>query len=146
MRIKTVKQIDVSDWDDLVIETYGKIYSFQQQDGCKPRGIETISTSEKYLEDFENDAIPEIVNGEKMGISFKTWLERDPNSPLNPSDTELKKCSYYWGEDKEEWKSDKSNIGFFWYRNFYPHANAIANDLYKRGLLEEGEYQIVIDW
>lgn len=37
MNIKTIKQIDVSDWDALVTKTYGRPYSFQQQDGCKER-------------------------------------------------------------------------------------------------------------
>ena len=30
---KKVNMIDVSDFDQLVEDTYGKIYSFQQQDG-----------------------------------------------------------------------------------------------------------------
>jgi hypothetical protein len=29
--------IDVSDWDDLVMSTYGRIYNLQQQDGCQDR-------------------------------------------------------------------------------------------------------------
>lgn len=36
---KTKKVIDVDDWDRLVIETYKRPYCFQQQDGCKDRGI-----------------------------------------------------------------------------------------------------------
>lgn len=43
MNIKLIKQIEVDDWDDLVRKTYGKIYCFQQQDGCKDRGVENIS-------------------------------------------------------------------------------------------------------
>ena len=147
--IKKIKQISVQDWDAFVEKIYGKIYSFQQQDDCKSRGIETISTNGEYLEDFENETIPEIINGEERGVSFKSWLERDPNAPLNPSDEELKECGYYWGktkEDKKEWCVDKSNVNMFWERNFYPNVNMIANDLMKKGLLEEGEYQIKIDW
>ena len=34
---RTEKVIDVQDWDTLVQKTYGRIYSFQQQDGCKER-------------------------------------------------------------------------------------------------------------
>jgi hypothetical protein len=149
MKIKTVRQISVQDWDELVEKTYGKIYSFQQQEDCKSRGIETISTEEDEIEDFENDSIPEIINGEEMGVSFKSWIERDINAPLNPTDEELKKCGYYWGKeekDKQKWKTDKSHINLFWKRNFYPHPNVIAHDLFKRGLLEAGKYQIVIDW
>lgn len=149
MNIKLVKQIEVRDWDKLVSKTYGKPYSFQQQDGCKSRGVETISTNSDWAEDYENDSIPEIINGKEMGVSFKSWLERDPNQPLNPSDKELQNCGYYWGkteQDKKEWKERKSNIDMFWERNFYPEPNIIAADLCKKGLLEEGEYQIKIDW
>ena len=39
IKTKNVKMVEVSDWDKLVEETYGKIYSFQQQDGCKARGV-----------------------------------------------------------------------------------------------------------
>jgi hypothetical protein len=149
MKIKTVKQMDVQDWDSLVESTYKKPYSFQQQDGCKPRGVETISTGSDWAEDYETETIPEVTNGEEMGVSFKAWLAKDPNAPLNPSDTELKECSYYWGktdEDKEDWKTDKWRIRMFWERNFYPHVSMIAQDLCRRGLLEPGEYQIKIDW
>lgn len=31
-------------------------------------------------------------------------------------------------------------------KHFYPHASMIAQDLCKKGLLEEGEYDIKIDW
>jgi hypothetical protein len=149
MNIQTRKQISVQDWDNLVQKTYGKVYSFQQQDDCKPRGVETISTDENSLDDYENDTIPEVINGSKMGVSFKAWLERDPNTPLNASSEELKECGYYWGKtdkDEKEWKEDKSHINMFWERNFYPNASMIANDLCKKGLLEQGEYDIKIDW
>ena len=152
---KKIKQIDLLDWDELVEKTYGKIYSFQQQDGCKSRGFEIITTDSKWEEDeyedyevrdYENDTIPEIINGGEMGVSFKAWLARDPNTPLNPSDDELEECYYYNDEDKEEWKKDEDHIELFWQRNFYPNANAIAEDLCKRGLLKPGRYQINIDW
>jgi len=127
--IKTIKQIDVSDWDKLVEETYGKIYSFQQQDGCKDRGTETISTNSDWAGDYENTEIPFEVNGDEMGVSFETWLNTKPEDTakhFNPD--------YAW-ENR-----------LFWKRNFYPDANMIAEDLCKRGLLEQGEYQIKIDW
>lgn len=149
MKIKTIKQIDVEDWDDLVQKTYGKPYSFQQQEGCRDRGIEVISTHSDWAEDFANDTIPEVINGEKMGVSLKAWLARDPNAPLNPSKKELAECNYYKGnteEEEREWKEDKTHILMFWERNFYPEPNILAADLCKRGLLEAGEYQIYIDW
>lgn len=149
MKYKIKKVIEVQDWDALVQQTYGKVYSFQQQDDCKQRGVEEISTGEEYLEDYGNDTIPEVINGQKMGVSFKAWLARDPKTPLNPTKEELKECGYYWGkteEDEKEWKEDMNHINMFWERNFYPYANMIANDLCKKGLLEKGDYLINIDW
>ncbi len=56
MKTRTEKVIDVGDWDDLVTETYGRIYSFQQQDGCKERGTFQFEVpSEGY--DYERDIV-----------------------------------------------------------------------------------------
>lgn len=123
--INNVKQIEVADWDDLVKQTYNKIYNFQQQDDCKSRGIEEISTED--FEDYENTEIPFEVNGEEMGVSFKTWLETTPKETMK--------------HFNERYENE-----MFWERNFYPMPSMIANDLCKRGLLESGEYQIKIDW
>jgi hypothetical protein len=128
MKLKTKKTqvVQVQDWDDLVQETYGKIYSFQQQDDCKDRGTIFINIPSEPC-DFENDTVPEVINGEEMGVSFKAWLERDPN----------------------EWNgivSHRSFIQLFWTRNFYPDVQMIANDLHARGLVDAGEYAIEIDW
>jgi len=127
IRIRTEKVIDVADWDQLVIDTYGKPYSFQQQDGCKSRGKEkfTVGFDEPY--DYENESVPEVINGEDMGVSFAAWLARDPKE---------------WN-GKEE---DKCFLDLFWDRNFYPAIEVLADDLVKLGLLEEGEYTIDIDW
>lgn len=151
IKVKNVKMIDLRDWDDLVEKTYGKPYSFQQQDGSKPRGIVNITIpDESYEEEEMNDKIPEIINDEdEMGVKFDVWLKRDPNEPLNPSKEELKKCSYYWGkteEDEIKWKQDKSHINLFWERNFYPNLQTVANDLYEKGLIEAGDYTININW
>lgn len=122
------KVISVQDWDELVINTYGKPYSFQQQDGCKSRGTFDFEIPDKRgIEDYSNDTIPEVINGDEMGVSFKAWLERDP----------------------KEWngkKGDERFLDLFWDRNFYPHISMIIEDLHKRGLIEEGEYTIDIDW
>lgn len=128
LNIKNVKQISVHDWDDLVTETYGRTYSFQQQDDCKDRGHEHISVPAEP-EDYENDTVPEIVNHEEMGVSFKAWLERDPKQALNNPDEQ-----YPWALD------------LWWERNFYPHVSMIINDLHEKGLLPAGEYEIDIDW
>lgn len=118
--------IDLSDWDNLVIATYNKPYSFQQQYGCQERGLVYFSVPDG-ADDYENDAIPEEVNGEEMGVSFAAWLARDP----------------------KEWNGDPADSRFvelFWQRNFYPDFRMIANDLHAKGLIPEGEYAIRIYW
>lgn len=123
------KVIEVQDWDRLVEKTYGKPYSFQQQEGCQPRGVISINIPEGNDEeyDYENDSVPEVINGDQMGVSFKSWLERDPKE---------------WKGKKE----DKSFLDLFWGRNFYPSLQVVANDLHRKGLIEAGEYSINIDW
>ena len=130
LKTKTVKVVSVSDWDDFVILTYGKHYSFQQQDGCKSRGTAYFTVPNQYdAEEFDSEAttIPFEVNGKEMGVSFETWLN------TNLDDT----ASHF----ESNWENE-----LFWERNFYPDVNTIVWDLYKRGLLEEGEYMIDIDW
>lgn len=146
IKTKDVKVISVQDWDELVQKTYGRIYSFQQQDGCKDRGTCYITVPSDG-EDYERDRIPEVINGNEMGVSFKAWLERDPNAPLNPTDEELAACPYYYkGEDRIKWCESKSHITMFYERNFYPCVDMIINDLHAKGLLPAGEYAIDIDW
>ena len=127
VRTRIEQVIDVSDWDTLVTKTYGRPYSFQQQDGCKSRGREHVTVSPDEPDDYDNDSVPDVVNGEDMGVSFAAWLVRDP----------------------KEWAGkagDEQLLDLFWERNFYPTAESIGNDLLKRGLLEAGEYVIDIDW
>jgi hypothetical protein len=128
--IKTIQSISCQDFDKLVEETYGRPYNFQQQDGCKERGIDTITVPDPHAWDYENDTIPEKVNGEEMGVTFAAWLARDPNQKLNTRNV--------W--DREH------GLDLFWKRNFYPSVEMVANDLHAKGLLPAGEYQIVIDW
>lgn len=126
---KEQRVISVSDWDDLVEKTYGKPYSFQQQDDCKGRGVHHL-TIPGYDEDYENDTVPEQVNHRDMGVSFKAWLERDPKQQLD--------CDDEWAK--------KHGITMWWERNFYPDVQMLANDLHAKGLVEAGEYIINIDW
>jgi hypothetical protein len=126
VKIRTKSVITMQDWDELVTKTYGRPYRFQQQDGCKPRGVQHLTVPDDP-EDYENDSVPEKVNGEEMGVSFKAWLARDPKKKLNGRD-------------------DAFGLELWWDRNFYPHVQMIANDLHKRGLLNAGEYLIEIDW
>ena len=126
IKIKSQQMISMQDWDDLVEKTYGKIYSFQQQDGCQERGNVYITIPEE-ADDYENETIPEEINGEEMGVSFSAWLARD---------------SKEWNGDK----ADKSFVDMFWSRNFYPNLQMVANDLHAKGLIPKGEYVIEIDW
>ena len=123
---QTEQVIDVGDWDQLVINTFGRPYSFQQQDGCKERQRVKIIIPDK-ASDYENDTVPEVINGEEMGVSFKAWLDRDPKQELP--------------NDKNSW-----SLGLFWERNFYPDVQMIANSLYRMELIEAGTYTIDIDW
>ena len=146
IKTKQINMIELNDWDQLVVDTYGKIYSFQQQDDCRDRGIYHIIVPSEDHYDYENDTIPEVINGNKMGVSFKAWLERDSNAPLNPTDEELKECTYYWDEDRDKWCSSKSHIDLFYRRNFYPCMDMLIDDLHEKGLLPAGDYIINIDW
>lgn len=125
--------MSLEEWDDLVAKTYGKIYSFQQQDGCKERGVYHLGVPCKDAEDYENTELPEIVNHPQMGIKFSTWLERDPKQPLK--DEKSNRVS------NSEWE-----IALWWQRNFYPSVEVLANDLHEKGLLAAGDYIIEIDW
>lgn len=128
-RVRNELFIDVQDWDALVVKTYGRPYSFQQQDGCKAQGRETLRVlpNPDHIDDYDDDTVPEVINGSEMGVSFAAWLARDP----------------------KEWNGEVGDarfLGLFWERNFYPTAEAIAHDLFKRGLIEKGTYTIDIDW
>ena len=127
LKTTTQRFVDVQDFDNLVVETYGKPYSFQQQDGCKSRGVEYFTVPLVHPYDFENDTITEVINGNEYGVSFKAWLARDPKE---------------WNGDPE----DERFLDLFWDRNFYPSIEVLANDLYSKGLIEAGEYVINIDW
>lgn len=130
LKISQTQSIDVDDFDDLVQKTYGKVYAFQQQNGCKDRGVEYFTVPLNNPDDFEDESIPEEVNGREMGVSFDAWLKRDPKQPLLDEEN---------GDD--QWKID-----LFWERNFYPSLDMVVSDLYKKGLIPAGDYQIVIDW
>jgi hypothetical protein len=126
LKVSNKKLIDIHDWNDLVRKTYGKIYNFQQQRGCQPRGLFHIPIPSDYTEDEEmNDDVTIVVNGGKKGIKFEKWLEKD--SKIH--------------NFKNEWENE-----LFWERNFYPDIYTVANDLHKKGLIEPGDYIIEIDW
>jgi len=112
----------------MVQETYGRMYCFQQQEDCKGRGTEYFSVPATYSCDEEmNDSVPEVINGSDMGVKFEVWLARDPKE---------------WNGSKE----DERFLDLFWERNFYPDFGTLINDLHKKGLIDEGEYMMEIDW
>jgi hypothetical protein len=125
MAFEAVTMIGVFDFDKLVRDTYGRVYSFQQQDGCKPRGIEQFTIPIVNPDDYE--AVEVGTDEEDLGVSFEAWLARDPKEPL-PNQ------QYNW------------ELELFWERNFYPNVEMILADLYKRGLIPAGELVINIDW
>jgi len=129
--MKVVNIIDVQEWDEIVEKEYGKPYKFQQQDGCKSRGIEyfTIPLENAKGYDYENDTI--CIADDDMGVSFKDWLER-------PVEQEF--------EGTDEWDRSERGIELLWHRNFYPSLEVVANDLYNKGVLAAGDYAIDIDW
>lgn len=127
LKFEIKKMVNVSNWDNLVIKTYGKIYSFQQQDGCQAKGSVFNLTIPAEAEDYENDTVPEKINGSEMGVSFAAWLAREPKE---------------WNGNPK----DKTFYSLFWERNFYPNIQMVANDLHAKGLIPAGEYCIEIDW
>jgi hypothetical protein len=128
MKTRNLQVIDLGDWDDLVEKTYGRPYSFQQQDGCKERQVFEFDVP-SAAEDYDNTTVPEVVNHNDMGVSFAAWLARDPKAPLGGPDGR-----------------DDFGLGLWWGRNFYPDVQMVANDLHAKGLLEAGHYGIDIDW
>ena len=129
LKVSSRKLIELRSWDKLVEETYGKPYSFQQQDGCQERGLVVINISKEEVEDTHPENIPFEINGSEMGVSFKTWLKTTTDD-IN--------------KDNPESYPGQNNL--FWERNFYPDLQVVANDLCRKGLVEPGEYSINIDW
>lgn len=121
-----IKQIDDSDLDVLVEKEYGKPYCFQQQEGCQPRGTRHISVPSYIFEGEEFNSITEAIDENACGVSFPDWLAADPNDPI-------------FGE--EVWEREMA-----FQRNVYPPIGYLINDLHAKGLIEAGEYQILIHW
>ena len=136
LKYKTERVVQVRDWDRLVTETYKKPYSFQQQDGCQSRGVVNITIPDKWTNDEEmNDSIPEVINGDEMGVKFQVWL-----------DTTVEEVNAKFEEVNGKPESYPGQNSLFWERNFYPELQTVANDLYNKGLIEAGSYTINIDW
>lgn len=129
LNIEKASIIEVSDWNEFVEDIYGKPYNFQQQSGCRDRGVFDITVpNEEMCEDELPSSIPEKINGEHMCVKFEVWENTDPQTH----------------KQSNNWADWETNL--FWQRNFYPDINTLANDLYNRSLLEAGNYLINIDW
>jgi hypothetical protein len=143
LKLDTVSAVEVCDWDHFVQDAYGRPYSFQQQEGCRGRGVHCL-TVPSLEDDFENDTVPEVVNHSTRGVSFKAWLARDPEQPLRGAHV-----SAHGNERVEMFVvpgREAGDLELWWGRNFYPTIEAVANDLHEKGLIEAGEYIIKIDW
>jgi hypothetical protein len=127
LNFEIVKLIDDSSWSEFVQNVYGKPYCFQQQDGCRSRGVYLLEVPDNQAEDFESGGENEDEDGELMGTSLESWLARDPKEPLEGQE-------YDW------------QLTNWWEKNFYPTIEILANDLHSKGLLEEGEYIINVNW
>jgi len=64
------------------------------------------------------------------GVRFDKWLERDPKEPI---------------EDFHGNSVTDERLEMWWRRSFHPDFQMVANDLYSKGLLEAGDYGILID-
>lgn len=142
MKIQTKKLIDVSEWDNLVMKTYGRPYSLQQQDGGQPRGLLRFTVPDD-AEDFRNDSVLEMINGTERGVNFAAWKARDPKEPVKGDLSDPRYTFLY--EIYKYPRTDDWEIAMFWERNFYPDFQTVANDLHAKGKLEAGEYAIDID-
>lgn len=130
--MKNVTLVDHEEWDELVRQTYGKPYWVQQQNGCWLNGSSIEFSVPGEPNDYDAKSIKEIVNGLEKGVSFRSWLDRDPKKPLK--------------DEEESRASDKFCLDIFWARSFYPDLQTVANDLHERGLLPAGDYVISIKW
>ena len=126
LKYTLIKQIDDSNLTKVVQKEYGKPYCFQQQDGCQPRGTIHLSVPAFTYDREEFNSITEAIKEDAYGVSFEDWLAADPNDPI-------------FGE--EVWEREMT-----FQRNVYPRLEYLINDIHAKGLIEAGEYQILIDW
>lgn len=115
---RVTRVIEDGDWDCFVTEVYGRPYCYQQQDGCRDRGVMRFTASADGRTWGFDDATPEELDArDGMGVSLKSWLAADGKDSSIP-----------------------------WDRNFYPELEEVAQDLCKRGLVPPGSYTLNIDW
>ena len=129
LKTKQITVVEMCDWDNFVVETYGRPYKIQQQEGCREREMLVISVPCAFEEEerYMHNDIPDTGYSEYFGVKFNEWLKRVP---------------------AKETKNVRINQDrrIFWHRHFYPNLNTLANALYLEGLIEAGTYYINIDW
>jgi hypothetical protein len=119
---QNVKLVNLDDWNNLVINTYNKPYAFQSQNKRNKISFFQIDVPLHFdNEELLPESIPE--GSSQYGVQFQSWLKRDPSQPI--------------GDDKNQW-----HIDIWWEQHFYPSIHTLANDLFKKGLIEEGTYII----
>ncbi len=110
-----------SDFSKMVSEVYGRPYRFQQQGDMK--GQDSIEKFE--VSDFDDETDPdEYFRGAYSLPSLADWLAAEPPTKENYSHAEELR----------------------WDREFYPPFEEVVHDLYKRGLIDKGNYALHIWW
>lgn|SRR5574343_400590 len=108
-------------WDKYVTKIYKRPYSISDQFEFK--NVLEFKVPNRAI-DFANEIVEEDESTKETGVNFKSWISRDPSQPISgdprPFVTKL-----------------------WWFRSFYPEIDVLANDLYKKGQLERGEYVII---
>lgn len=107
LKVKSVLRIDAASWDQLVVSTYGRPYSFAKQNGGKNSGAESFKVP-CAVNDIGYEEIEELPFSGMMEVTFKAWLARAPDQPLPRQNEYLK-----------DW----------WEHNFYPDVQMIAKGL-----------------
>ena len=108
-------------WNKQVSKIYGRPYSIEDQFEFN-RVLEFKVPNRSF--DFANETVEENEDTKETGVNFKSWITRDPDQKI--------------GSDPRAFVTT-----LWWYRAFYPDIEVLANDLFKKGLLERGEYVII---
>lgn len=126
LEYENLRVIENYKWNEFISSIYNLPYNYQQQNDRQNTNFEFNIPNDLEEEDLGSDSIPYEVNGEDECVKFDTWKNSDFE--------EIGKNFEYEVETK-----------LFYERNFYPSIFQILNDLYNRGLIEEGDYLIRID-
>ena len=110
LKYNLIRQVSDTDFDNLVMETYGKSYAIQQQEGCRDRGVIYISVPPLYDINVNEypDTIEQAIDEDMYGVRWEDWLA------VNPNDERL-------GE--EDWEREMALQ-----RNVYPPMHDLINE------------------